>query len=134
MDSKANQKSNGSQHNQVKQDHTSQISPGTADKMKRPLGSVADLVAKKEPIVPSGAQIKKDKARQETDTKANNKSEDKKTRQPKTEDNQNQDSKAQDSKAQDSKAQDSKAKDKRPHDPQSQSESTDRKQNQSNSS
>ncbi|WP_443093963.1 Rne/Rng family ribonuclease [Marinicella pacifica] len=109
-------KTGGDQQEATKNKQSAPVSPDTADKMKRPLGSVADLVAKKEPIVPSGAQIKKDKARQESDAKTNNKSENKKNRQPKTVSNQNQDSKAQGSKAQDSKAQDSKAQDSKAQD------------------
>ncbi len=54
---------NDSQTNNAKNQKPKEASI-TATRMTRPLGSVADLVAKKEPIVPSGAQIKEEKAKQ----------------------------------------------------------------------
>ena len=115
------------------QDKPKKVSATTANKMKRPLGSVADLVAKKDPIVPSGAQIKKEKE-DKTSSKQNTKSQDNKSQDNKSQDNKSQDNKSQDNKSQDNKSQDNKSQDNKPQDNKSQDNKSQDNKSQDNKS
>jgi ribonuclease E len=120
------------------QDKPKKVSGTTANKMKRPLGSVADLVAKKDPIVPSGAQIKKEKedktsSKQSTETQ-DNKSQDNKSQDNKSQDNKSQDNKSQDNKSQDNKSQDNKSQDNKSQDNKSQDNKSQDNKSQDNKS
>ncbi|MCX7546053.1 Rne/Rng family ribonuclease [Marinicella sp. S6413] len=107
-----NKQDNGSQDKQTK------ISGTTANKMKRPLGSVADLVAKKDPIVPSGAQIKKEKAQKQAAQGQSKgaRPEDTKLKDTKLKDTKPKDTKPKDTKPKDTKPKDTKPKDTKPKD------------------